>query len=340
MKKTNYKKLIAVSCKEYTDIRKGELSSLISKLPQKPCLAVIQIGNDKASESYIAGKKKDCAEVGIEMQHIQYSHMVDEKAVLDKITELNYDINVHGIIVQLPIPFDVKKIQRTIRVEKDVDGFRLESPFDPCTPKGIIDWVEYNDVELVGKKVMVIGRSEIVGKPLVSMLIDRSATVTCCHSKTDMLSSLTNKMDIVISAVGRPKKFDSEYFSDHQLIIDVGINRDESGKLCGDIDKDDVEGLCKHSYVTSVPGGVGLLTRLALLENTVKAYIDMYHVFNVGDRVAVNNVYHIHNGKPGTIINVNKHTIWSPHDIGYEVKLDGIEKQCYLNGHDLTYVKG
>lgn len=336
MKKTNYKKLIAVSCKEYADIRKGELSSLVSKLPQKPCLAVIQIGNDKASESYIAGKKRDCASVGIMMQHIQYSHMVEEKVVLDKINELNCDVNVHGIIVQLPIPFDVKKIQKAIRIEKDVDGFRLESRFDPCTPKGIIDWMAYNNVDLVGKKVMVIGRSEIVGKPLVNMLIDRSATVTCCHSKTEMLSSLTNKMDIVISAVGKPKKFDSEYFSDYQLLVDVGINRDENDKLCGDIDKDDVEGLGKHSYVTSVPGGVGLLTRLALLENTVKAYMEIHHVFMVDDKVEINNPYHIYNKKVGVVIDTERSVVWSPYDILYTVKLDGTDKICCLNGHDLV----
>lgn len=239
-----------------------------------PTLAVIQIGNDTASNSYIKGKKNDCEEVGIDMFHLHYDENISEEELLSYIEELNYNTRINGIIVQLPIPdhLDVKKIQEAISPAKDVDGFNKASRFKPCTPLGIMMWLKANNIELRGKDVCVIGRSEIVGKPMVNMLIDEGATVTCCNSLTRNIWHYTRYADIVICAVGKPKKFNGYYFSNESVIIDVGINRDENGKLCGDIDKAHVEELHNNVYISPVPAGVGLLTRLALLQNTYEAW--------------------------------------------------------------------
>ena len=184
--------------------------------------------------------------------------------------------NVDGIIIQLPIPdkYNLDRLLENIPAAKDVDGFRRDSCFKPCTPKGIMDWLDYDEVELSGKDVCVIGRSNIVGKPLVNMMIDAGATVTCCNSKTKELAYYTQGADIVVSAIGKAKYFNSNYFnfSNTQLIVDVGINRDMNNCLYGDIDKIDVLAYCRDSYVTPVPGGVELLTRNALIENVVAAY--------------------------------------------------------------------
>lgn len=262
-----------ISCKDYVEKRKETLKSKAEKLNRKPCLVVVQIGNDTASNSYIKGKKKDCDEIGVKMIH---HHIMNEelsqKEVENIIEQYNADDSVDGIIIQLPIPekYNKYRLQRCISPSKDVDGFRKNSWHKPCTPKGIMDWLKYNHVDLEGKEVVVIGRSEIVGKPLVNMMIEQGATVTCCNSKTEDLLMHTEYADIVVSAIGKPKFLGIEYFMPDQLIIDVGINRDEDGKLCGDINP---EGLSAMGvYVTPVPRGVGLLTRLALLENVVSAY--------------------------------------------------------------------
>ena len=260
-----------ISCKEYVEIRKKELSEEISYLRRKPRLCVIQVGDNPASNSYIKGKKKDCEEVGIEIQHLVYPENIRTAALKVAIRECSVGSAFDGIIVQLPLPehINVEEIIDCIPAYKDVDGFRRDSHFSPCTPKGIVDWLEYNKYPLEGKDVVVVGRSKIVGKPLVNMLIDRGATVTCCHSKTKDLMHHTNRADVVVTAIGKPKYFNDYHFAAAEVVIDVGINRDENGKLCGDVDRDDV---CEEIYVTPVPGGVGLLTRLALLENVVKAY--------------------------------------------------------------------
>lgn len=173
----------------------------------------------------------------------------------------------------MPIPdkYDVEKLQKYISLETDVDGFLTDSIFTPCTPKGILDWLDYNKYNLEGKYVTVIGRSKIVGKPLVNLLIDRGATVTCCNSKTKNLASYTYRSDVVISAVGKSKFLNYEFFDFTDLIIDVGINRDENDKLCGDVDYDSVTKYTS-AYVTPVPNGVGKLTTLSLIENTIEAY--------------------------------------------------------------------
>lgn len=263
-----------ISCKDYVEKRKETLKSKVKKLNTKPCLVVVQIGNDAASNSYIKGKKKDCDEIGVKMIH---HHIMNEelsqKEVENIIEQYNADDSVDGIIIQLPISekYNKHKLQRCISPSKDVDGFRNNSWHKACTPKGIMNWLKYNRVNLEGKEVVVIGRSEIVGKPLVNMMIEQGATVICCNSKTKDISAYTENADIVVVAVGKPKYFGFKYFMPGQIIIDVGINRDEDGKLCGDVDVEDLGEMMKL-FVTPIPNGVGLLTRLALLENVLAAY--------------------------------------------------------------------
>lgn len=264
-----------VPCKDYVDIKKKELKEEVKHLDKKPVLAVIQIDDDKASNSYIKGKQKDCDEIGIEMRHINiYSNAAEQQEVEGVIKDIaNSDAD--GIIIQLPIPdkYDLERLQNLIPPEKDVDGFRRDSCFKPCTPKGIIDWMEYNDFEFKGKDCCVLGRSKIVGLPLTSMLIEKGATVTCCNSTTPSTWYYTRNADYVFSAVGIPNYFDfSDFTNLCELIVDIGINRDENGKLCGDVNNVGFENSLNDTFVTPVPGGVGLLTRLALMQNVVDAY--------------------------------------------------------------------
>ena len=264
-----------VSCKDYIEIKKKELKEEIRHFNRKPVLAVIQIDNDQASNSYIKGKQKDCDEIGIEMRHINiYSNAAEQQEVEGVIKDIaNSDAD--GIIIQLPIPdkYDLERLQNLIPPEKDVDGFRRDSCFKPCTPKGIIDWMEYNDFEFKGKDCCVLGRSKIVGLPLTSMLIEKGATVTCCNSTTPSTWYYTRNADYVFSAVGIPNYFDfSDFTNLCELIVDIGINRDENGKLCGDVNNVGFENSLNDTFVTPVPGGVGLLTRLALMQNVVDAY--------------------------------------------------------------------
>ena len=262
-----------ITCKEYVKNQKALLSNEIKSFKRKPKLCVIQISDNPASNSYVRGKERDCLEVGIEFEHI---HIIDYKDfsqedLLNLIEQKNNDSSVDGIIVQLPVPdkYNVDMICNTIIKEKDVDGFRKDSLFVPCTPKGVIDYLEYNDIKLTGKVCTVIGRSNIVGKPLVNLLIQKGATVISCNSKTKDIKNFTKQSDIVISAIGKANYFDESYFKGEQVLIDVGINRDENGKLCGDICEDAKENML---LATPVPGGIGLLTRVKLLENTVEAY--------------------------------------------------------------------
>ena len=264
-----------VSCKDYVDIKKKELKEEIKHLDKKPVLAVIQIDDDKTSNSYIKGKQKDCDEIGIEMRHVNiYSNTTEQKEVECVITDIaNSDAD--GIIMQLPIPgkYNLERLQNLIPPEKDVDGFRRDSCFKPCTPKGIIDWMEYNDFEFKGKDCCVLGRSKIVGLPLTNMLIEKGATVTCCNSTTPSTEYYTRNADYVFSAIGIPHYFDySDFFEYCELIVDIGINRIKDNKLCGDINCCSFEEYLSGTYVTPVPGGVGLLTRTSLMQNVVDAY--------------------------------------------------------------------
>lgn len=276
-----------ISCKEYAKLRKEQIKEEIRELTDKrgiaPRLVVIQIDDNEASSSYIKYKHKDCDEVGVIFECVQVD---SEKLSQRELEWLIHDIckldTVHGLMIQLPIPdkYNLDRLIEFIPKEKDVDGFKKDSLFTPCTPKGIIDWLKHNQYDFVGKNITVLGRSRIVGKPLVDLLIDESATVTCCNSKTKLRSRLrsTKTADMVISAVGKAKFLNySDFYNltgnDHiEIIIDVGTNRDENGKRCGDVNREYFDTCLPDTYITPVTNGVGLLTRLSLIENVVKAY--------------------------------------------------------------------
>lgn len=274
MKKSNFDIGNVVSCVDYAERTKAKLKESIGKIEIKPSLLIIQVGDNPASNSYIKGKIKDCEEVGIEYKHINFIDSISEIELIEYIEVCNHDKSINGIIVQLPLPehIDADKVANAISREKDVDGFRVDSCFKPCTPLGVVNWLEYNGYKFKGKDVTVIGRSNIVGKPLVNMLIDKGATVTCCNSKTGDLTHHTEYADLVVSAVGKPKFLDAHNFYYAEVIVDVGINRDENGKLCGDIDRESVNEAYPDTYVTPVPKGVGRLTVVTLLENVYDAY--------------------------------------------------------------------
>lgn len=270
-----------ISCKDYATQRKKELKKEISSYEKQPTLVVIQIDDDFASSKYIKWKKSDCNEVGIRCIHDHInSNDFSQKDLEKKIIEYDASINIHGIIVQLPIPdkYDVEKLQKCISPEKDVDGFRKDSCYKPCTPKGVMDWIDFNGYNLKGKDVTILGRSKIVGKPLTDMCIDKGATVTCCNSNTSRTvrwRHLQNSQ-VIFSAIGKPKflkftDFVSTFGFKPHLVVDIGINEDENGNLCGDVDTRYFEEEFPNTYVTPVPGGVGLLTRIALLNNVIEA---------------------------------------------------------------------
>lgn len=265
-----------ITCKQYVAIEKDRIKKEVSSFAENPELVVLQVDHDPASDTYISGKERDCKEVGIDFIKFNFDSSKDSQ---DKIVEIiqaaNHDKYVNGILLQVPIPekYDLKYLQSIICPEKDVDGFKRDSLFNPCTPKGIMDWIDHNRIDLESKNVVVVGRSEIVGKPLVRMLIERGATVTSCNSHTKDTEDFTHNADIVITAIGKANYFTAEYFGmNTDLIVDVGINRDENGKLCGDVNAEQTLMVYPQIYITPVPGGVGLLTRTALLDNVVKAY--------------------------------------------------------------------
>ena len=244
-----------------------------------PILAVITIGDDEASKVYVENKRKACEYVGMSMMHFDYADCVKESVVIRKIKELNKDKTLSGIILQLPLPkgFDEKKILNTISPLKDVDGLTElsqgkllmgEDCFIPCTPKGILEIFDYYKIDLEGKHVVIVGRSNLVGKPLMIECIKRNATVTICHSKTRDLAHYTKDADILIVAVGKKYLIDKTMVKKGVVIIDVGITRIEK-KIYGDVNPD-VEGVA--SYLTPVPGGVGPMTVAMLMKNTLIAY--------------------------------------------------------------------
>lgn len=280
-----------VTCKDYAQFVKNKLKTKIKGMEKKPVLAIIQVGDNQASNSYVKGKIKDCEEVGIRCIVSKLDKAIEEHELLYRI-ELTTCV-ADGIIVQLPLPkhINVEHVKNAIPKEKDVDGFRQDSKFDCCTPKGIIDWLYFNGYDVCGKNVVVLGRSEIVGKPLVNMLIDRGATVTCCNSHTDYgyeTQITNNDADVIVSAIGKAKFLDwADIGSDCEIVIDVGINRDDAGKLCGDVNRESVEKLRSDTYVTPVPGGVGLLTRVSLLKNVVEAHENVYTENAVEDAISL-----------------------------------------------------
>ena len=270
---------------------KRQLKEEISQMDIKPTLSVILVGDDAASQVYVRNKHKACDEVGIRSIQINLPKDVAKDVLISKINELNADNSVHGILVQLPVPkhIDVKKVISVIDPRKDVDGFTQNSSFTPCTPAGVLDLLDgIPDYDIARKTALVIGRSDIVGKPVAKLLLDRNCTVIQAHSKTpkDVLCKMFSFADIVVSAVGKTdiiSKYDAEdYFKDNRhdfygnfsnkrdrIIIDVGINRDENGKLCGDFSESFKEKY--SSFYTPVPGGVGPMTIAMLLKNTVLA---------------------------------------------------------------------
>lgn len=268
---------------ELKDMMKEKVIELKSKYGKVPHLVVILVGDNPSSISYVTGKEKASIYVGIKNTTLRFSEDISEEFLLNKIKELNNDINVDGILVQLPLPKHIseEKVIETIAIDKDVDGFhplnvanlwlKKESML-PCTPKGIIKLLEKANVTIAGKRAVVIGRSNIVGLPISKLLLDRNATVTICHSKTENLASVTKEADILIAAVGKPRFVNANMVKEGAVVIDVGVNRDSDGKLCGDVDFDDV--FDKVSIITKVPGGVGPMTITCLLENTILAFIN------------------------------------------------------------------
>lgn len=253
------------------------------KYGRAPHLIVILVGEDPASQSYVKGKSRDAEEVGFKNTTIVRPAETSEKEILDLIAELNADNEVDGILVQLPLPRHINedRVIEAIAKEKDVDGFhpgnvaslwQKLSCILPCTPKGIIRFLDKAGVEIEGKKAVVIGRSNIVGLPAAKLLLDRNATVTIAHSRTKDLAKVASEADILVVAIGRPKFVTADMVGEGAAVIDVGVNRDpETGKLCGDVDFEACKD--KASVITPVPGGVGPMTRACLMENTLECFL-------------------------------------------------------------------
>jgi len=258
-----------MTIKEYVKFRKEEIKNQVSTMVKKPSLVIVQLNEDEASKAYVKGKLKDSAELGINAKLIKMPEETSEKALLKLISKLNKDKKVDGFIVQMPLPKQINEetVKLAISPKKDVDGFHPLSELNPCTPQGIMNYLIQEKVQFSGKNAVVIGRSNIVGKPMAKLLLKESCNVTVLHSKTskeDMKNYLKNA-DIVVVAVGRKFLITKEYeFKKTAALVDVGINRDDEG-LHGDIEPN-----LPVALQTPVPGGVGLLTRLALIENLLK----------------------------------------------------------------------
>ena len=266
---------------------KADVQLLKDKCNKDTGLAVIQFGDNAASNTYINNKRKACEEVGIKFHHIKYDEHLGENTLAKEILELEKRDDIDSIIVQLPLPEHMSKyIENDFAPadSKDADCFSYQNlgklfvgntnPFSmtPCTPSGIVQLLERNNIDIEGKKVVIIGRSNIVGKPLAMMLLNENATVTICHSKTKNLADETKRADILIVAVGQREMITADYVKEGAIVIDVGIHRKEDGKLCGDVKFDEVyEKIGENGWITPVPGGVGPMTVTMLLDNTVKA---------------------------------------------------------------------
>ena len=245
-----------------------------------PKLAVIMVGNDKSSQIYVRNKSKACDEIGIEFEEFLLKEDIKQEELINLINKLNNDKTINGILLQSPIPkhLDINEAFRTIAPEKDVDGFNPvnvgklclnQDTFVSCTPYGIMKMFEKYNIELEGKNVVIIGRSNIVGKPLIQCCLNKNATVTVCHSKTNDLKEYTKRADILIVAIGKSKFVTEDMIKQGVVVIDVGINREEDGKLTGDVDFENVSK--KASFITPVPGGVGPMTIAMLMNNVIKA---------------------------------------------------------------------
>lgn len=274
---------IIISGKEVAAQKREEMKREVQTLKEQgiePGLAVILIGDHPASHSYVKGKVKACEEVGIYSLLIEKPDSITEAELLTLIDELNGNDKIHGILVQLPLPSHISEqaVIEAIVPEKDVDGFHPisigkmmigEETFLPCTPFGIVEMIKAKNISLEGKHVVVIGRSNIVGKPVGQLLLNEHATVTYCHSRTKNMKEITKQGDILVVAVGKANLVDAEYVKEGAVVIDVGVNRLDSGKLCGDVQFEEVKKVA--SYITPVPGGVGPMTITMLLHNTIEA---------------------------------------------------------------------
>ena len=247
-----------------------------------PGLAVILVGDDPASQVYVRNKEKACIEAGMHSEVYRLPEETTEEELLARIDKLNKDDNIHGILVQLPVPkhIDEDKVIDAISVEKDVDGFSPanvgalligKEAFEPCTPRGCIELIKTTGVEITGKKAVVIGRSNIVGKPIAIMLLRENATVTICHSRTKDLKKEVRDADIVVAAIGKAGFITADMIKPGAVVIDVGINRMENGKLTGDVDQNALKEMDFDCYLTPVPGGVGLMTVAMLMKNCITA---------------------------------------------------------------------
>jgi methylenetetrahydrofolate dehydrogenase (NADP+)/methenyltetrahydrofolate cyclohydrolase len=261
---------------------KGEIEELKSETGKNPTLATILVGSDPASEVYIKIKHRTCQDLGISSEMINFDKSVEPKTVSDKIMELNQNHEVHGILLQLPLPQKLKantnSLLQQIDSKKDVDGFSYlnrgqlfynREMLAPCTPKGILKLLASNNIEVKGKNVVIVNHSNLVGKPLMVMMLNRNATVSVCHVHTKDIKPYTSKADILVVGIGKPNFITKEMIKKNSVIIDVGINR-VNGKLTGDVDFDDVYEKC--GKITPVPGGVGPMTVAMLMQNTILAY--------------------------------------------------------------------
>ena len=272
-----------INGKELAKIIRGELKKKVDELKLhniNPKLAVIMVGSDKASEIYVRNKSRACEEIGIEFEEFLLDEKTTQKELIDLIENLNSRDDIHGILLQIPIPdhLDIREAFDKIDYKKDVDGFNPinvgklsigEDSFISCTPYGVVKMLEAYNIEVEGKRAVIIGRSNIVGKPLLQCLLNKNATVTVCHSKTKDIENITKEADILIAALGKPKFVKDYMVKEGAVVIDVGINRNEEGKIVGDVDFDNVSK--KASYITPVPGGVGPMTIAMLMSNVVKA---------------------------------------------------------------------
>ncbi|WHY55043.1 bifunctional methylenetetrahydrofolate dehydrogenase/methenyltetrahydrofolate cyclohydrolase FolD [Peribacillus simplex] len=272
-----------INGKEIAESVRQEISKEVQQLREKnivPGLAVILVGDNQASQTYVRNKQKACEDLGMHSVLIKKPAELSQEELIQSIAELNQDDSIHGILVQLPLPGHIqeKAIIEAISPEKDVDGFHPinigrmmtgQDAFLPCTPYGVMVMLEYIDYDLEGKHVVIVGRSNIVGKPAGQLFLNADATVTYCHSRTKDLAYYTKQADVVVAAVGKRDTITSDHIKEGAVVIDVGMNRNDEGKLCGDVAFDEVKE--KASYITPVPKGVGPMTITMLMKNTVKS---------------------------------------------------------------------
>lgn len=260
---------------------KQEVEEIKTKYNRLPKLAVILVGDNQASQVYVRNKERGCEYIGIDSLKIVHDESFSEEELLKEIDELNNDDTVDGILVQLPLPKHINedKVLEAIIPSKDVDGFHPDNvaklflgqdSLVPCTPKGMMVLLDEINYDLTGKEVVVVGRSNIVGKPVALLCLQKNATVTIAHSRTANLKEVCKRADVLIAAVGKAKMINREYVKEGVVVLDVGINRDENNKLCGDVDFEDVKDLV--SAITPVPGGIGPMTITMLLQNTLEAF--------------------------------------------------------------------